>query len=118
MTLLEIIFWDKKITGQWQLNIFGLKVIISLCNRKENFMKTFNMVKLNTDLYNRYEKEKEILLEYSKHSIFLEIELYKKKGYTDKMILEVEKLLMRFKIDEEALKQYHDFISRFDNYKI
>ena len=34
------------------------------------------------------------------------------------MILEAEKLLMRFEIDEEALKQYHNFISRFDNYKI
>ena len=81
-------------------------------------METFNIVKLDTDLYNRYEKEKEILLEYSKHSIFLEIELYKKKGYTDEMILEAEKLLMRFEIDEEDLKQYHNSISRFDNYKI
>lgn len=34
-------------------------------------METFNIVKLDTDLHNRYEKEKEILLEYSKHSIFL-----------------------------------------------
>lgn len=81
-------------------------------------MRTFNILKIDTDIWNEYEEEREILLKYPKHYLFLNIEQYKRKGFSDENILKVEKMLGREEIDEEALKQYKDFVSKFDNYKL